>query len=107
MSSKKILYENLGNLKEETFIKYIAELQGLILSQNDNVLVLINLEGTFISNIVKEKLENLFLSCDSCIRASAVIGAVKGVRRLIIESLKYPFYIAVDIEDGEDWLESQ
>ena len=66
---------------------------GAMRGKDKNALLLLNLEGSFISSKVKEELENFFQNNFKKYEAVAVYGVGRGVRKLILQSLKYSIYI--------------
>ena len=107
MNNRNIIFEDFSNLDESTFLENISKLKISNLLKEKELLLLFNLEGVFISTTVKDILEDFFLSGSDNLKGTAIFGIGRGVRKLILRSIRYPLYIADNKEDGEDWLESQ
>ncbi len=106
MSNNSLIFLNFSNLDEnEIGEKIAAEEERLLNTKTD--FLLINMEKTVISQKVKDKLEKLLSTADINIKGTAFYGIGRGVRSLIIQTIKHPVYVADNKEDGEDWLKSQ
>jgi len=105
MDGESIIIEILKNKKDKNIQVFFQSLSSKMHS-GTSYCILLDLEGFFISNTFKSNLITFLDSNSERILNIAVYGVGKGVRKVILQSIEFPIYIADDKEDALDWLQS-
>jgi hypothetical protein len=106
MDKNGIILEVLNNKKEIDMQSFFQNLKENLLLKKEKNAVLLDLEDFFISNSFKRNLIDFLDNNFDKLQSIAVCGVGKGVRKVILQSIDFPIYIADDREDAFDWLMS-
>lgn len=104
MEKKEILYVDLSGLDRKVYHEKFAEIRVNLQSEEGHLLILFNLEGTFLSWDFKLELDKVISEFKHKIDNAALMGAGSSVKKLILQSINFPLYFSDDQRDCEEWL---
>lgn len=106
MEENNLLIEVLSGNKGNDMHLFFLNLKAKLKAKDKNCKILLDLEDFFISNSFKNYLVDFLKSDSNRIESLATCGVGKGVRKVILQSVDFPIYIADNREDALDWLQN-
>lgn len=106
MKDENVHFVTLESKRDSDLISLFRSMEEKIKENDQDNMILLDLNDFFISNSFKSNLID-FLKKNSREQFSlAIMGVGKGVRKVILQTIKFPIYIADDREDAMDWFKT-
>ncbi len=106
MKDDEVQFLALESKNDSELMSLFISIEEKLRRDDQDNMILLDMDGFFISNSFKSNLID-FLKKNSQEKIFlAMSGVGKGVRKVILQSIDFPIYIAEDREDAYDWFQN-